>query len=187
MAHLSRIASMSIRADVRKAAVLVLLFEKASTWHVVLIRRKSIQGDVHAGQISFPGGRAMRNESLKETALRESFEEIGSPVESITTLGQLTSLHIPVSNHLVYPIVAYLHQYSGWHAQESEVELILEVPIDIFLKHETRVLAHIPLMDGQILPEVPCYNVNGHLIWGATAMMLSEFTEVLRDAEVGRK
>lgn len=101
MAHLARIAYLPMRDDVRKAAVLLLLFERAQQWHMVLIRRKTIDGDVHGGQISFPGGRARMDESLEETALRESFEEIGSRTELITTLGQLTHLHIPVSNHLV--------------------------------------------------------------------------------------
>lgn len=187
MAHLTRIAQIPIRPDVRKAAVLILLFERDRQWHVVFIQRKAIEGDVHAGQISFPGGRARSDESLEEAALRESYEEINSPTELITILGQLTHLHIPVSNHLVFPFVAYLSHYSGWRPQESEVDLILEVPVDFFLKPETRVVSSIGLRDGVTLKDVPCFHVHDHLIWGATAMILSEFEEVLNELKQERK
>lgn len=179
MAHLSRIAEMPMRSDVRNAAVLILLYEQMQSWHLVLIRRKTIEGDVHAGQISFPGGRARKHETLEEAALRESYEEIGSPSEMLRVIGQLTNLHIPVSNHLVFPFVAYLSDYRGWTAQESEVDMILEVPIKTLLKDETRVIASIQLKDGLVLPNVPCYEIEGHLIWGATAMILSEFIAIL--------
>jgi 8-oxo-dGTP pyrophosphatase MutT (NUDIX family) len=183
MAHLTRIAQTPVRPDVRKAAVMILLFERAAEWHLVFIQRKAIDGDVHAGQISFPGGRSRSDESLEEAALRESHEEINSPTELITVLGQLTQLHIPVSNHLVLPIVAFLSHYSGWRPQESEVDMILEVPVDFFLRPETRVISSIRLRDGATLENVPCYQVHDHLIWGATAMILSEFVEVLSSLE----
>lgn len=185
MAHLSRIAEIPMRPDVRKAAVLILLFEQMQSWNLVLIRRKTIDGDVHAGQISFPGGRAMVNETLEEAALRESFEEIGSPSEMIRVLGQLTDLHIPISNHLVFPFVGYLSEYRGWVPQESEVDMILEVPIETLLNPETRVISSIRLKDGLVLPNVPCFQVEGHLIWGATAMILSEFIEILGEVREG--
>jgi len=183
MAHLSRLAQMPQRPDVRKAAVLILLFERAGEWHLVFIQRKAIEGDVHAGQISFPGGRMRSDESLEDAALRESHEEINSPAELITILGRLTHLHVPVSNHLVFPIVAFLSHYSGWRRQETEVDMILEIPVDFFLKPETRMVSSIRLRDGVTLKDVPCYHVHDHLIWGATAMILSEFVEVLGSLE----
>lgn len=122
-------------------------------------------------------------ESPEDTALRESSEEIGSHSEAIHVLGQLTRLHIPVSNHLVYPVVGYLDRYSGWQRQESEVDFILESPLDFLYQSEAKVLEDIPLRDGVVLRDVPGYSVEGHLIWGATAMILSEFSVVLERAK----
>ena len=185
MAHMTRIAEMPLRPDVRKAAVLVSLFEKEHAWHTVLIRRKSIPGDVHAGQISFPGGRAQTGESLEEAAIRETHEEIGNLSQHTTIIGGLTSLHIPVSNHLVFPLVSFIDQSQLWIPQESEVDFVLEVPIEEFLKEETRVKASIRSQEGYLLRDVPCYKVQGHLIWGATAMILSEFVAVLVEMSRG--
>lgn len=179
MAHINRISAMPMRKDVRKAAVLILLFEREDQWHVVLIRRRSIEGDVHAGQISFPGGRARADETPEEAALRESNEEIGSLSEDVRTLGRLTNLHIPVSNHLVFPVVGYLTNYSGWTLQDSEVDLILEIPVQEFLKEKNKATTTIILKESLILHDVPCYNINGYLIWGATAMILSEFEAMI--------
>jgi len=182
MAHLTRAVSIPMRPDVRKAAVLVLLFQSSEEWRFVLIRRKSIEGDVHAGQYSFPGGRAQANESLEAAALRETFEEIGSPPELITTLGQLTQLHIPVSNHLVYPMVGFLSQHQPWQAQESEVDIILEVPLQLLAQEEIRTFSSIQLRDGVVLSDVPVFDLQDHIVWGATAMILNEFITVLNRA-----
>lgn len=182
MAHLNRIGEIPMRPDVRHAAVLVLLFEKGQELHVVLIKRRAIEADVHSGQISFPGGRVQKDETTEEAALRESYEEIGSPAHLITTLGRLTQLHIPVSNHLVFPVVGYLQEYGNWNPQEEEVDFILEVPIPSLQLPETRIKAPVRIKEGLIIQDVPCFRIENHLIWGATAMILSEFLEVMSAA-----
>jgi 8-oxo-dGTP pyrophosphatase MutT (NUDIX family) len=183
MAHLQRIAEMPMRDDVRNAAVLLLLYQKDDAWHLVFIRRKSITGDIHGGQISFPGGRVQKHESYADAALRESEEEIASPADKIELIGQLTRLHIPVSNHIVYPVVGFLPKYFGWHPQPEEVEEILEVPLRHFLDPATRVLAPIRLKEGILLKDVPCFVVGEYLVWGATAMIMNEFMEILGQIE----
>lgn len=182
MAHISRIPLTPIPHDVRHAAVLILLFPNTTGWHLVLIRRKPIAGDIHAGQISFPGGRTHSGESPEEAALRESAEEIGSPAQQIVTLGRLTSLHIPVSNHLVFPVVGFAHTPAIWTMQETEVDAVYEVPVSAFLDPQSRILSNVRVREGMILRDVPCYAVQDQLVWGATAMILSEFTEVWRKA-----
>src|SRR5690606_24159695 len=131
------------------------------------------------GQISFPGGRMHTGEIPEETAVREAFEEIGSPPEYIKPLGRLTSLYIPVSNHLVFPVVAFLQEPYAWTPQESEVEQVLEMPLMPLTASDARILTNIDLGSGQTLKEVPSFYYGGHIVWGATAMILGEFIEVL--------
>ena len=185
MAHFERREALSkpVREDVRKAAVLLLLFSRDARWHTVLIRRKAIDGDVHSGQISFPGGRMQHHETPEQAAIRETFEEIGCAPENITTLGRLTELHIPVSNHLVFPVVGYLDSYSGWMPQESEVAQIFEVPLTQFLVSDATTRTEIRLGDGLILRDVPSYEAQGQIIWGATAMILSEFSVLMEQIQ----
>lgn len=181
MAHVSRQEALAlpVRDDVRHAAVLILLFQRETDWHTVLIKRKTIAGDVHSGQISFPGGRLQPEEKPEEAALREAMEEIGNPPELVNPIGQLTSLHIPVSNHLVFPVVAYQKTLSDWRPQESEVDEILEVPLHLLNSPNARIQTSIKLGSGLTIHEVPSFSIGGQIIWGATAMILGEFTALL--------
>jgi 8-oxo-dGTP pyrophosphatase MutT (NUDIX family) len=181
MAHVERrvVLEKPIPTDVRNAAVLILLFQKNWIWHFILIRRTAIDGDVHSGQISFPGGRMAASETAEEAAAREAHEEIGCPTASIIPLGRLTQLHIPVSNHLVFPVVAYLEKVPAWTAQEREVDEILEIPLTEILVPDAMTRSSILLPQGMVLRDVPSYLINNHLIWGGTAMILSEFSALL--------
>ena len=184
MAHAVRRAEPVFDANQAKdAAVLITLFEPApGDWHLILIKRTAKhQQDKHAGQVAFPGGKREKTDpDLMYTALREASEEIALDLSGIDVLGPLSPLYITVSKFLVHPYVAY-----SWHRpelarQEDEIEDILELPLSAFLdtavRHETR----IRLSEGIILNQVPAYIVDGHTIWGATAMILSEFLEVLQ-------
>lgn len=136
-------------------------------------------GDVHAGQISFPGGRMQDDESAEQGALREAYEEIGSRPDRIETLGRLTSLHIPVSNHLVFPVVGFQNSTTVWTPQETEVETIFETPLEVLRSPDAKILTSVKLSGGTVLRDVPSYMIEGQIVWGATAMILSEFTELL--------
>ncbi len=179
MAHMTRLQEVPVRNDVRTAAVLITLYPKGHKLHTVLIRRRMISGDIHGGQISFPGGRSEALETPLETALREAQEEIGLAPDTVRLIGQLTELYIPVSNHLVYPVVVSISGAMQWTPQPSEVESIIEVPVSTLVAPETRTSGPIRLSDGLVLHDVPYYSVHGHAVWGATAMILSELCEVL--------
>ena len=157
----------------RQGEVLVMLYEKMDQPHLVLTRRRDdLQS--HAGQVSFPGGRREAGESLQTTAFREAYEEVGIHPAELDFLGRLSSLYIPPSDYEVHPFVAwYKNGRPHFIPQESEVAEILEVPLSHLLDPNTRVEESWEIRGFQL--NVPFYLVSGHKVWGATAMMLSEF------------
>ena len=167
---------------VRDAAVLITLFEKSpGDWYLLFIRRTSThEGDKHGGQIGFPGGkREVGDPDLMYTALRETEEEIAIDLSGIDVLGALSPLYITVSKFMVHPFLAYSWKVPQLSRQEMEVEEILEIPLSSFLDPSTRLSTRIRIRPGIILNEVPSFQINGHIIWGATAMMLNEFLEIV--------
>jgi 8-oxo-dGTP pyrophosphatase MutT (NUDIX family) len=188
MAGIRRLAEQNAHANppdhAKVACVLNLLFQKAGTWHIVLIERTENPRDRHSGQVSFPGGRyEERDGALENVALREAEEEIGIPASSIHILGQLTDLYIPVSNFLVHPFVGVLQGAPDFKPQIGEVAAIITPPLQLFTQPNTKKVADMPLKQGVTLKDVPYYDVHGSIVWGATAMIISEFMDILgRDA-----
>ena len=165
----------------RLGAVLILLYCADDDLHVVLTQRPEYDG-VHAGQVSCPGGRHEPPESLGQTALRETYEEIGIPPADVELLGQLTSLYVMPSDFEVHPFVG---RYTGvgrpsFIPDTREVAAILEVPLRLLLDPATRAEEEMEQRGGLRLP-VPFFRVGEHRVWGATAMILSEFVERLRE------
>jgi 8-oxo-dGTP pyrophosphatase MutT (NUDIX family) len=163
----------------RYGGVLLLLFCKEKSLHIVLTRRRHDLAS-HAGQISFPGGRNEPRESFLETALRETEEEIGVPAENLEIIGALTPIYIPPSDYQVHPYVAW---YSNgkepiFKAAPYEVAEIIEVPLDALLDPNSRIEEPWDFGGQQIV--IPFFAVQEHKVWGATAVMLSEFVERLR-------
>ena len=150
---------------------------------MILIQRVSSNpNDRHGGQIGFPGGKQEESDkSLEMTAIRETEEEIGIKGNDVQVLGNLTELYIPVSNFLVYPYVGYLSYTPEFKRQETEVNLILEVPFAHFLDPSIRQVIDLQVRKNITLKNVPYFNINGKVLWGATAMMMSELVEVARD------
>lgn len=168
--------------DAIVACVLILLFPKNDEWNFTLIQRMPHEKDRHSGQISFPGGRLEPDdESLLAGALREAEEEVGIPRTEINVLGRLTELFIPVSNYLVHPFVGFLEKTPEYTPQPSEVASILEIPISELNKLENKKTKDISGGKNIILKNVPYFDFDGKVVWGATAMMLSEFEEVVFD------
>lgn len=162
--------------NARKGSVLLSLWQNEGQWHTALIRRTENPRDRHSGQISFPGGRHDETDgSLARTALREAQEEVGIQPEKVEILGQLTELYIPVSNFSVYPFVGLLHEPPNFHMQAGEVEQVFSPTLSHFLNPAVRQTADV-LVGGQLLVrEVPCFMVEERAVWGATAMIISEF------------
>lgn len=164
--------------DCREGAVLALLFPLDGEVATVLTVRHADLNH-HAGQVSFPGGRRDLDETLQETAVREAYEEIGLPADKLTLLGQLTPLYIPPSNFCVYPFVGTTDHRPAYEPHDAEVEHILEVPIRHLLNPETRVEEMWDLRGQRVV--VPYYDVAGYTVWGATAMILSELLQILKE------
>ncbi len=180
MAHVARRGHQQVPDTARKAAVLALLYPRDEQWHIVLIERVTHQDDRHSGQISFPGGRHDATDpDLETTALREAEEEVGVTANRIELIGELTDLYIPVSNYLVHPYVGFTQYQPDFVPEEREVNDILEVPFSLFLKKDTVRTRHLTINPQITLRDVPYYHVFDKTIWGATAMMLSELTEVV--------
>ena len=158
----------------RIGAVLLLLYCKEDALHIVLTQRRPDLNS-HAGQISFPGGRQEPTESLQATALRETDEEIGVPQTAVSLLGQLTDIYIAPSDYEVHPFVGWYHngRRPSFQPAVTEVAQILEVPITHFMQPETRKTG--PWQFRGMTLTVPYYDVEGHMVWGATAIILSEF------------
>ncbi len=180
MAHAVRRQPGPPPADASQAAVLALFYPKNDDWHLVLIERESSHpNDRHGGQIGFPGGRVeLEDKSLAHAALREAEEEVGAPAHDIQLIGQLTELYIPVSNFLVFPFVGTLDYAPTFVRQETEVRQVLEVPFAAFQDPERQKLTDLRINPQITLQRVPYFDVNGHIVWGATAMMLSELLSV---------
>lgn len=163
----------------RHGAVLVLLYCVDEQPYLVLTRRRDDLNS-HAGQVSFPGGRIDGQETPAACALRETAEEIGIPPEQIRLLGQLTPLYIGPSDFEVQPFVGV---YVGdgrpvFAPNPGEVAAIIEVPLAHLLDDSRRVAEQWQLRGMDVT--VPFFFLDGHKVWGATAMMLSEFAERLR-------
>lgn len=164
--------------DCREAGVLILLLPAPDGPVLVLTARRKHLSD-HAGQISFPGGQRENDEALRTTALREAEEEIGIDSDTIRILGRLTRLYIPPSNFCVSPFVGIASHLAELRPTDQEVERILRVPLAHLLDPSARRTETRFLQGSDV--EVPYYDVSGHTVWGATAMMLSEFLWVVRD------
>jgi 8-oxo-dGTP pyrophosphatase MutT (NUDIX family) len=162
--------------NAKKGCVLLSLWEEQGHWHTALIRRTENPRDRHSGQISFPGGRHDETDgSLAHTALREAHEEIGIWPGQVEILGQLTELYIPVSNFSVYPFVGLLKEAPSFQLQAGEVEQVFSPTLSHFQDVASRQTADV-MVGGQLLVrEVPCFMVEDRAVWGATAMILSEF------------
>jgi 8-oxo-dGTP pyrophosphatase MutT (NUDIX family) len=164
---------------VRQSAVLLYLFTEHDDWHMVLMKRPEYDG-AHGGQVSIPGGQLEPGEDHSEAALREFAEETGVHVDSRQLLGRLSELFIPTSNFLVRPFVAYAGERPRFRPNPEEVEEIIELTIPALISDLTVRRGKVRLATG-VRVETPYFDVNGHMVWGATAMILSELREVLRD------
>jgi 8-oxo-dGTP pyrophosphatase MutT (NUDIX family) len=158
--------------DTRTAAGLLLLYPRADDVAVPLTVRASGLTR-HAGQISLPGGATDPGETLSETALREAAEEIGVDPSSVRILGELTPVHVLVSGFTLHPIVGITDRRPDFVAAPGEVGEILEVSLD-HLRDASRIGRGTRVREG-VAVEYPYFDLLGHQVWGATAMILGEF------------
>ncbi len=183
MAPLERVKSLEEMEDfsdsAKIAAVMMLFYPKGEVAHLVLIVRNAYPG-VHSSQIAFPGGKVEETDlGLQETALRETFEEIGIPSDQINVVRSFSSIYIPPSNFLVFPFMGISPKELQFVLQEEEVAGIIEMPVSMLL--DDSIIAH-KILDTSYAKEitVPVFQIHDHAVWGATAMMLSELKDVLK-------
>ncbi len=163
----------------KRGSVLLLLYPHKNQILLPLMQRPNYDG-VHSGQISFPGGKKEKDdEDLIATALRETREEIGVAEKDVRVLGSLTELFIPASNFSVLPVVGYLEHQPLFLADPYEVVKIIETNILDLLNEATVKFKKIKLFNNLEIT-TPYYDVQGQVVWGATAMMLSEFLKIIQ-------
>ena len=169
------------KETVRKAGVLVLFYpSETNQTMLALILRKTYKG-VHSAQIGFPGGKYENEDtSLKETALRETEEEIGVLRNTVSVLKKLTEVYIPPSNFIVQPYLGITKNTPNFILQEEEVETLIEVPLIHFMDDTIKIHQNLTTSYAKNI-KVPALLLNNYLVWGATAMMLSEVREMLKE------
>jgi len=161
------------------ASTLLLIYPKDGETFFCLIERQEYEG-THSNQISFPGGKNESGESMKETALRETKEEIGVNPISINIIGELSQVFVPPSNFLIHPFVGYCDFTPDFRANEREVKRIIEVNIDELFKKDIIKIKKMSFKksSGNVNFEVPYLDLNNKIVWGATSVILNEFRKL---------
>jgi 8-oxo-dGTP pyrophosphatase MutT (NUDIX family) len=156
-----------------KAAVLLLLYPVNNEPYTVFIKRPEYPGP-HSNQISFPGGKfEISDDYLQATAIRETIEELGNSLENIKIIGKLTPLQIPVSGFEVHPFVGTINYFPEWNPDQAEVSYVLETKVEELYNKATIKTENWNISGSERM--VPFFNIKNEKIWGATAMILSEF------------
>ncbi|WP_100614970.1 NUDIX hydrolase [Confluentibacter citreus] len=165
----------------KKAGVLALFYpDENNQTKFILILRKTYEG-IHSAQVGFPGGKLeTQDTSLMEAAIRETFEEVGVLKSTIEILTALTEVYIAPSNFYVHPFIAITPKTPFFKLQEEEVEALIEVDLQHFLD-ENVIMTNRVKASYNIDVEVPTFLLNGHIVWGATAMILSEIKDLLKE------
>ncbi|WP_298551197.1 CoA pyrophosphatase [uncultured Algibacter sp.] len=164
----------------KQAGVLALFYpDKDYQTKFVLILRNTYKG-VHSAQVAFPGGKLEdQDASIQDTALRETFEEIGVPIDTVQIVKKISQVYIPPSNFYVQPFIGITEKSPKFKKQDDEVEAIIEVDLEQFLDNQSLITRKVKT-SYSIEVEVPAFKLNDYVVWGATAMMLSEIKDLLK-------
>lgn len=160
---------------IKYSSVLLLLFIENNELNAILIKRPEHMKH-HGGQIALPGGRIEKGETPLETALRETWEEIGISPDQIEILGSLSTLYVQVSRFQIHPFVGWIGKNPEFVINKNEVEKTISFPVKLIKNTFDEV--ELNTISGRL--KVPCIQFEGEIIWGATAMILSEFCDVLQ-------
>jgi len=169
-----------LERDPKFAAVNILLYLKDDEWHFPLMVRSKNEHDRHSGQISLPGGKREDDDtSYAKTAIRETHEEMGIDQHYVRIIREISPIYIPPSNFYVHAFISYTKKNPIFKLQEAEAVELIEFPLtSLFnLKEEPEMMV-LPSTHGI---EVPVINFNNYIVWGATSMILSEFSHLLKN------
>ena len=159
------------------AAVLILLYLADNEIYFFLTKRTD-ELKHHKGQISLPGGTQEGNEKLIDTALRETQEEISINKTSISIIGTITPLFVPVTGFMIYPFIGYSLNKLSPKPDPVEVATIFSVNISDLLNKENRTTEQRNIRGYDV--QVPYFKLNDYQVWGATSMILSEFRDLIK-------
>jgi 8-oxo-dGTP pyrophosphatase MutT (NUDIX family) len=163
----------------RPGSVLILLYPEAGTIKIPLIKRPDYEG-LHSGQVSFPGGKAEPGEDAITTALREAEEEIGVDRTQVRLIGRLSKFFVIPSNFLVTPVLAFCDAMPTLTPDPIEVSRILTADMASLMADDAVRQKEI-VAAGRFTLLAPHFEIEGEVVWGATAMMLNELRVVLRE------
>lgn len=162
----------------RQAAVLIPLFKDQGEYKILFTKRTN-RVEEHKGQISFPGGSVdEEDDSFRETALREAFEEVGLLREDVKLLGSTDDSLTVASNFIIHPYVGFIPYPYPFRVNSREVKRLIEVPFKIFIEDQTAQKNGVYEYAGTLY-EGPVYNYQGDVIWGASARIMENFLEIL--------
>lgn len=168
------------RPDAKRGGVLILFYVKSDTIFLPLTQRHDY-GGTHGGQVSLPGGKMEEHDkSIIDTALRETHEEIGIHTDKIKVIGQLSDLYIPPSNFQVTPVVGYIDEEPDFDLDAYEVKELIEAPLNDLLDSERKKKKDIEVRGGYRI-NAPYFDIRGRVVWGATAMILSELHQIVSE------
>ncbi len=170
----------------KEASVLICLVFDSEKILVPFIQRPKEKGP-HSKQIGLPGGSydQFKDSQLINTAIRETYEEIGVILEENQIIGKLSSLYIPISNFLVHPFVGFLEKPPNFQVDTKEVEELLLLPLDEFKKPDNKKYQKVKIFDSPpIWIDVPAFCISNKIIWGATAMIMNEFLYIYNQIDI---
>jgi 8-oxo-dGTP pyrophosphatase MutT (NUDIX family) len=168
----------------KESAVLCLFYPKDGEPHFVLILRNTYKG-THSAQVGLPGGKAETwDADFEETALRETEEEVGVDRKLVTIIGALTEVYIPPSGYQVHPFVGYTSEAPLLVPDPTEVSAIIEAPLSTLMDDSIVGRKKIRVSGAKLKVNYPYFDIMGNTVWGATAMMLNELKEVIRQGKL---
>ena len=165
--------------DAIQSAVLILLYEENGVICFTLTERTQTV-EHHRGQISLPGGAREADEKLSSTAIRETQEEIGIYADDVDLIGALSPLFVPVTGFIINPFVGIINENFDPQPAPEEVETVISVHVNELLNDDNELQEKRNLRGYDM--NIPYFLLSGHKVWGATAMILSEFKTVLKEA-----
>ncbi len=171
-----------IPLDHRKGSVLILVYPENGKAYFPLIKRPEYPG-IHSGQIAFPGGKMEPGDKDEvQTALREASEEVGIYPENVRIIGRMSDLFIPASNFLVSPVLGFSVSRPDFVPEEREVSRIIPTALSGLFHPELRKRKVLEFSDDFRL-DTPYFEVDQEMVWGATAMILSELIQLLENGK----
>jgi 8-oxo-dGTP pyrophosphatase MutT (NUDIX family) len=171
--------SIDIRAggefNAKQSSVLVIIHFNHEYTPTIIFTKRSSNLRNHAGEISFPGGRVSdQDHSMIETALRETYEEIGLAIQKEKIIGSLAPTNTYTTKIVIYPFIVILGKISVPFEPNEEVEQVIELPLEVLRNHITIDEEH-SSSDNKMFK----FNVDGYLIWGATARILKNLLDLI--------